>query len=165
MGCVFEQGTAADVDAVLANIDAARGNGSADWDEYYPTREHVDEDVKNGALYLLRAEDGCVAASIAAYYDDAEFGQESTVEGWAEAAHTVSLFRLCVSAGLQGRGVGFAMMNHILDAARAQGCKTARLLASEQNEAANRLYRKLGFCSLGRVWLFDWWFIAYEKAL
>lgn len=165
MEYLFEKGTAADVEAVLANIGAARANSSADWDEDYPTREHIAEDVENGALYVLRAEDGAVVASVAAYDDDDEFEEESAIAGWTKAAHSVSLFRLCVSAGLQGQGIGFILMNHVLDRARARGCQTARLLASEQNGAANRLYHKLDFRSLGRVWLFDWWFIAYEKTL
>ncbi|HWQ58874.1 MAG TPA: GNAT family N-acetyltransferase [Clostridia bacterium] len=165
MEYAFEKATMADVDAVMGNIRAARGNGSADWDEDYPTSEHIAEDIANGALYVLRAPDHTIVASIAAYDDDREFEESSASAGWTMAAHSCSLFRLCVKADLQNRGLGFLIVSRIIDEARARGCEVVRLLASTDNAAPNRLYEKLNFRLLRSVYLYDWRFNAYEKQL
>ena len=161
----FEQASPADIDAVMENIRDVREAGLTDWDEVYPAREHIGEDVENGALYLLRAPQGDIVASIAAYFDDAEFERDTASAGFAKAAHSYSLFRLCVRADLQGRGLGFQLVSHVIERAKSLGCDFIRLLASEGNIPANRLYEKLGFRKLGKVRLYEWDFLAYEKQL
>ena len=44
-----------------------------------------------------------------------------------------------------GRGVGAALTNAMIDHARSLGCKTIELTSRPSREAANHLYRKLGF--------------------
>jgi ribosomal protein S18 acetylase RimI-like enzyme len=44
-----------------------------------------------------------------------------------------------------GRGVGAALTQAMIDHARALGCKTIELTSRPTREAANHLYRKLGF--------------------
>lgn len=165
MQCVFEKAVMADVDAVMENIRGVREAGLTDWDEEYPAPEHIAEDVANGALYLLRTQEGAVVASIAAYFDDAEFETDCAGVGFAGAVHSYALFRLCVRADLQGQGLGFRLVSHIIEQAKSLGCDFVRLLASETNIPANRLYEKLGFRLLGKVRLYEWDFVAYEKQL
>ncbi len=165
MEYVFEKAKASDLDAVMGNIKAVRAAGLTDWEEEYPAREHIEGDAAQGTLYVLRAGDGGLLASIAMYVDDAEFEKETATVQWTPAEKHASLFRLCVRADLHGRGLGAIAVARALDIARAQGCGAARLLASEAVPAANRLYQKLGFTCLGRVYLYEWWFNAYEKML
>ena len=44
-----------------------------------------------------------------------------------------------------GKGVGAALTEAMIDRARALGCKTIELTSRPTREAANHLYRKLGF--------------------
>lgn len=165
MDYTFEKGAAADIDAVMANILDVRTNGVTDWDEEYPAREHIEEDAREGALYVLRAADGSVAGSIVMYVDDVSFEEDTAGAGWSKAEKSASLFRLCVKTKLQGQGIGARMVQSAMDAARAEGCDAVRLLASVENGTANRLYERLGFIQKGRVCVYEGWFNAYEKAL
>ena len=44
-----------------------------------------------------------------------------------------------------GRGIGSALTTAMLDHARSQGCTTVDLTSRPSREAANHLYKKLGF--------------------
>jgi ribosomal protein S18 acetylase RimI-like enzyme len=50
-----------------------------------------------------------------------------------------------VDESARGQGVGEALTQAMIDAARALGCKTVELTSRPSREAANRLYQRLGF--------------------
>jgi ribosomal protein S18 acetylase RimI-like enzyme len=50
-----------------------------------------------------------------------------------------------VDASLNGRGIGTALTRAMVDHARDAGCKTVDLTSRPKREAANHMYRKLGF--------------------
>jgi len=50
-----------------------------------------------------------------------------------------------VNESLNGRGIGSALTLAMVDHARAAGCKTIDLTSRPKREAANHMYRKLGF--------------------
>ena len=69
---------------------------------------------------------------------------------------TLALFRIptalrawiedvIVDDGARGQGVGEALNRAALDKARAVGAKTVDLTSRPSREAANRLYRRIGF--------------------
>jgi ribosomal protein S18 acetylase RimI-like enzyme len=62
---------------------------------------------------------------------------------------------LCVLGPHQGRGVGRALLDAVLEAARAVGCSGVTLEVRTDNERAQRLYRSLGF-SGGSVPMLFW---------
>jgi ribosomal protein S18 acetylase RimI-like enzyme len=50
-----------------------------------------------------------------------------------------------VDESARGQGVGEALTQAMIDAARGLGCKTVELTSRPSREAANRLYRRIGF--------------------
>ena len=50
-----------------------------------------------------------------------------------------------VSGGIRGRGAGTALLEHLLNLARASGCYKVQLHSGKQRVDAHRLYRRLGF--------------------
>lgn len=50
-----------------------------------------------------------------------------------------------VDAGARGHGVGEGLNRFALDVARSKGAKTVDLTSRPSREAANRLYRRIGF--------------------
>lgn len=137
-----------------------RTNGTSAWDEGYPTREIIDEDIARGDLWALM-EDGALIATISLLEEDFENGLDA---GWTDAPSCI-LTRLCVDPARQGQGIGAEMMRRITREAARQGYQATRHLASVDNHAALRLYRKLGYRELRRVRLFGSDFIAFEKLL
>lgn len=165
VACRFEKGTAADANAVMENIAAVRAGGFSDWDEEYPARAHILEDAARGALYVLRAPDGKILASVAAHFDDAEFQEETAAIAWRASGRACSFSRLCVRPDWQRAGLGYRLLHETIEYLCAEGCACARLLTNEENSPAKRLYEKLGFCLCGRARLYGLWFDAYERDL
>ena len=59
------------------------------------------------------------------------------------------LYGIAVAAAARGQGVATALVEAIAAAARAQGCTALGLEVRADNDAALRLYRKLGFVPAG----------------
>jgi len=64
-------------------------------------------------------------------------------------AETAELKTLYVHAGLRGRGLGRRLVAHVIDAARAAGCRRLVLWSDTRFAAAHRLYEALGFARGG----------------
>jgi ribosomal protein S18 acetylase RimI-like enzyme len=158
----FERARPGDAEAIERLFEAAkrtgRTNGTSAWDESYPTREFIDEDIARGDLWTL-AEDGVLVATITLLEEDFENGLDA---GWTDAPSCV-LSRLCVDPARQGQGIGAEMMRRITEEAARQGYRATRHLASVHNPAALHLYRKLGYRELRRVRFFGSDYIAFEK--
>lgn len=56
-----------------------------------------------------------------------------------------------VVAGLRGQGIGSALVQHSLDAARALGFDAMQFNLVFESNPARRLYERLGFEAVGRV--------------
>ena len=157
----FTRARPLDADAIFHMFEEAkrvgRANGTTDWDESYPAREFIDEDIARGELWVL-AEDGQVIAAISLLEEDFENGLDA---GWTDVPNGV-LARLCVDPKLQGQGIGAEMMRRISQEAARQGFRATRHLASVYNPAALHLYRKLGYRELRQVRFFGSDFIAFE---
>jgi ribosomal protein S18 acetylase RimI-like enzyme len=160
----FERARPSDAESILRLFEEAkrvgRQNGTTDWDETYPNREFIDEDIKNGALWALY-EDGKIVATISLLKEDFE---DTLDAGWTDANSCI-LARLCVDTALQSRGVGAEMMRLVTEEAARQGYSATRHLASANNPAALRLYRKLGYRELKHVFFVDTDFIAFEMLI
>jgi ribosomal-protein-alanine N-acetyltransferase len=71
----------------------------------------------------------------------------------AEAMH---LFALEVAPPWRRRGIGSAIVRHVLDEARRRGLRSVYLEVRVDNPA-RRLYHRLGFRRVGKPFLNAWW--------
>lgn len=99
-----------------------------------PTREELEEIVSAGstALFVARV-DGRIAGALTL----ATFRIPTGLRAWIED--------VVVDAEARGHGVGEALNRAALDEARRRGAVTVDLTSRPSREAANRLYRRLGF--------------------
>jgi ribosomal protein S18 acetylase RimI-like enzyme len=157
----FERARPQDAETIARLFEEAKrvgkSSGTTDWDESYPTREYIDEDIARGELWAL-TEDGRLIAAISLLEEDFENGLDA---GWTDVPSCV-LTRLCVDPHFQGRGIGAEMMRRITKEAARFGFHATRHLASVNNPAALHLYRKLGYRELRQVRFFGSDFIAFE---
>ena len=63
----------------------------------------------------------------------------------AEGGLAASFEDLIVLPGYRGKGIGTALLQHVVAEARKQGVLRLTLLTDRQNKRAQALYRKLGF--------------------
>jgi ribosomal protein S18 acetylase RimI-like enzyme len=109
--------------------------------------------VSSEALVLLLALDPEVLDQEGG---DQEGGDQAAGESAILGSMTLALFRIptglrawiedvVVDEGARGRGVGEALNRAAIERARSEGATTVDLTSRPSREAANRLYRRLGF--------------------
>ena len=100
-----------------------------------PSRAELDEIVHSEASHLLvaRDDDGQVIGSLTLVL----FRIPTAVRAWIED--------VVVDEAARGNGVGEALNREAIRWARDAGARTVDLTSRPSREAANRLYRRLGF--------------------
>jgi ribosomal protein S18 acetylase RimI-like enzyme len=99
-----------------------------------PTRAELDAIVASPATRLLLAQD---EGDLVGMLTLAVFRIPTGVRAWIED--------VVVDGAARGRGVGEALSRRALELAEGAGAKTVELTSRPSREAANRLYRRLGF--------------------
>lgn len=160
----FRLALKSDEEAIYRLYDAVRAkgrlDGTSDWDEDYPNRKILEDDLRNDNLYVLE-DNGRIISAVSMVDDDSP---EMRPLSWEEGK-SCCIVRLCVAPECQGKGVGEKMMRYISDAAREKGCRATHHTAPETNKAANMLYRRMGYRNLGKIYAYGMYFIAYEMIL
>ena len=101
-----------------------------------PTDDELRRIIESPASILLIARDdesGRILGSLTLVV----FPIPTGIRAWIED--------VVVDEAARGRGVGEALNRHALERARAEGARTVDLTSRPTREAANRLYRRLGF--------------------
>ena len=99
-----------------------------------PTREHLEAlvDSEDTVLFVARV-DGRILGSLTL----ACYRIPTGTKAWIED--------VVVDAGARGHGLGALLNQAALDEARSRGVKDVSLTSRPSREAANRLYRRIGF--------------------
>ena len=116
----------------------------------YPTRATAEAAIRKGTMYVEEADGHIVAA--------AKIDQEQVPE-YADASWTADapedkvlvLHTLVVSPTDAGKGYATAFVHFYEDCARERNCPYLRMDTNERNDAARKLYRKLGYLETGTV--------------
>ena len=162
----FRRAGTDDLDALVALYGAAAQDmwekGIDQWDEYYPDREILTEDVESGDM-TLGFLDGQLAC---AWVVNREYDPEYELGAWEHTEGDFCvLHRLCVNPEMQGRGLARQAMARMEKNARDQGFDSVRLDVFSQNLHAQRLYERLGYRRTGEVRFRKGIFYLMEKKL
>ena len=100
-----------------------------------PTREQLEEIVGSPATFLLVAtgDDGTILGSLTLVL----FRIPTGLRAWIED--------VVVDDAARGQGVGEALNRYAIEVAAERGARSVDLTSRPSREAANRLYRRLGF--------------------
>ena len=158
----IELATKEDAGAIFALDRSLLREPYSTWDEEYPSREIVDEDLADNDVLVLRLAEGGIGAAIVVEKGE-EF--EADVPWYPDVTRWCALGRLGVAHGLQGRGIARRMLTEAMARAKAEGYEAVRFLVGAHNVPALRSYAVLGFevCGRMRLWDEDW--LCYEKRL
>ncbi len=135
--------------------------GLADWDEHYPTMDHINDDMARGNLFVMTEGDDLLA-TISIDEDEAV----AQLPNWdPELEPAGELSRICVRQDYQNRGIARRMMEYAFEQLRRRGCKGVHILIREGHKIAIRSYSQLGYQPVGHCRLFEKDFLCYERAL
>lgn len=161
---MIRKGKIEDIEPIMNIIKAAildmESKNIHQWDEIYPDKAVINEDIANGNLYV-NEEGRIINALIVLNEDQAE---EYGDLNWKYTSEKqLVIHRLCVNPRAQGGGIARKLLKYADNFAVKNGYGAIRLDAFTQNERALRLYEKNGYEKVGSVEFRKGEFYCYEK--
>lgn len=154
-----------DLDAVLSMVRACTRHmeslGILQWDDIYPNRAVLEQDIAKKSLFVM-ADGAIIAAIVLNDYQEPEYGDVP----WAYPGERILVVhRLCVHPDSQGQGVASRLMDFAEELGQTDGCAAIRLDAFTQNPTAVSLYEKRGYRKAGIVKFRKGPFFCFEKRI
>ena len=135
------------------------------WNEHYPSREKLREDIEKGDLYLY--ENGNEILGIIVL--SAEMDEEYIPVKWLTPnGKNLYVHRLATHPAVWGKGYGRILMDFAEKQARQKGYVSVRLDTFSQNQRNHKFYESRGYVRLGNVFFpkqSEHPFFCYEKVL
>lgn len=161
---MIRKGNIDDIQSIMNIIKAAtlemESKNIHQWDEIYPDKAVINEDIANGNL-LVNEEDGIISALIVLNEDQSE--EYGDLNWKYTSGKQLVIHRLCVDPKAQGGGIARRLLEYADEFAVKNGYRAIRLDAFAQNERALRLYEKNGYEKVGSVQFRKGEFYCYEK--
>ena len=128
-----------------------RDNGIDQWDEHYPDRAVLVNDLQTETLFAYREGDEILGDVVLNETQDEEYGDVS----WSTSQdyRNIVVHRLAVRPDQQGRGLGRKLMDFAEQWARDNRYDAIRLDTYSQNPRNQRFYTNRGYRDLGPVYL------------
>lgn len=118
-------------------------NGITIWNQDYPNEE-FESDIKNKNLYLLKEDNNILGAFVTYEHTN----PEKNIEWKNTKAKAYFLTRVGVNVDYLRQGIGKKLIEEACDIAHKRGAGYLRLLVSEFNHPAIKLYSKCKFNKL-----------------
>jgi ribosomal protein S18 acetylase RimI-like enzyme len=151
------------MEVIRACVHSMRRAGIFQWDEIYPSRELIEEDVRDGSSYLAQANGVILGAVCLNEQQDAVYQQVR----WCGIEPVLVVHRLCVDPACQGQGIASRLMDFAEEYARQHAYASIRLDAYTGNPSAVKLYETRGYRKAGQVYFprRELPFYCFEKIL
>lgn len=149
-GIIVRKATATDIDSVagiymLIHRLEKLGTITVGWDpQVYPVRATAEEALRNDSLFVMTSGSGIVASAII----NSEQPEAYRLIDWeypASDSEVGVLHTLTVNPHQSHKGFGRAFVAYFEAYARSNGCTITRLDTQVRNEAAFRMYPRLGY--------------------
>ena len=120
------------------------------WDEIYPDKEIIAEDIARNQMYIGKIDNKIAVCFVLSEEFDEEY--KNGKWQWPDARFCV-IHRLCVSPDFQNRGIAAETLKYIENLCKSQGYDSIRLDCFTENPYSRKLYEKAGYSVVGYA---DW---------
>lgn len=162
---ILRKAVAADVPAIWSilqyAIEQRRLDGSRQWQDGYPNRETVHNDLERGVAYVLEREG--VLLLYAAVLFEPEPAYEAIEGRWLTDGPYVVLHRVAASPEAKGKGIATIFFRMVEDLCRERGVPSIKVDTNFDNAPMLRIMDKLGYTYCGEVYFRGSARRAYEK--
>lgn len=142
-------------------VDGLNRSGIDQWDDIYPNRQVLEDDIKAGTLYVFD-NGGIKGMVVANEFQDEEYD----VLPWQyRAGSQLVIHRLCVDPLYQRQGVAQKLVLFVEDLAKQNGYASIRLDTFTKNPVTLRFYQRLAYQIVGEVTFRKGLFYCYEKRI
>lgn len=129
-------------------VTVMQAGGSDQWDDQYPNREVIGEDLQHGTLFAAESEGHIMGIVV---LDESQDEQYRTISWKQDEGPHLMMHRLAVDPEAQGQGVARKLIAFSEEYAMREGYTSLRLDTYAKNKAALKLYQGLGYDLRGEV--------------
>lgn len=162
----FREAKKEDIESILEVISHAKEymkrNNSTQWNENYPNKETIINDIENNIGYVLIVENLIRGYMVVEFSDDEIY---KNIKGkWKTFGNYASIHRCAIHKELRGQGYGSELFKFAEKLALSKNIRSVRVDTAPENETMKHLFNKNGYEYCGTVFI-DGEKIAYEKLL
>ena len=153
---ILRKTSLSDVDAVLEIIDFGKdylkSQGIDQWQQGYPNRQSILDDIQNGEGYVLEMNGEIVGTAMLSFggeptYENLEGGQ------WLASEPYGVLHRVAVLPKFKGQGLGLSLIEQAGELCLKRGVYSLRVDTHQENKSMQNLLTKAGFSPCGIIHL------------
>lgn len=163
----FRLACSEEIPRIMEIIEQAKSQmyreGRVQWDETYPTAEHIAMDIAKGYGYVLCNKSGIIAYGAVVF--DGESTYDSILGKWQSDLPFVVLHRLAVADEMKHKGVAVQFFHEVERLSLLQGVYSFKVDTNYDNSYMLRVFDRLGFEYCGEVEYEHGSRMAYEKLL
>lgn len=164
---IFRQAGVADTDQIceILRLAVARmlAEGKQQWDNNYPTRTHVADDITHGIAYVIEHDERVIAYG--AIVADGEPSYAKIDGSWLSDRQYIVVHRMAVHPKNECRGIGLLFLQEAEKFALSQGITGFRIDTNFDNFRMLRLIEQFGFTYCGEIYYEGGARKAFEKLL
>ena len=144
---------------------ALQQQGILQWNEHYPSRERLQNDIARKELYVLEQEDTITGIIVITPEMDEEY---LSIEWLTPSGNNLYIHRIATLPSTWGDGGGRKLMDFAEEVALQKGYVSVRLDTFSQNKRNQKFYATRGYKRLGDIYFpkqSSFPFHCYEKLL
>ena len=126
--------------------------GIDQWQDGYPTAEHIADDIEKGYGYVL-----CVKGKVEGYFamlPDGEPTYDKIYDGnWLTDGDYMTVHRMAMSDAMRGQGGAAEAMRYAVSRALRAGMQSVRIDTHQGNLRMRKFLEKQGFSTCGTIYL------------
>lgn len=119
------------------------------WNEHYPSREKLREDIFKEELYILEKSENIIGIIVITETMDDEY---IPIEWLSKTSNNIYIHRLATHPDFWGEGYAQQLMDFAENKAKSEGFESVRLDTFSQNERNQRFYESRGYKRLGNIY-------------
>ena len=155
----------ADIMSIVADAQLSlRELGIDQWQDGYPSKEVIAEDIASKVGYVYCVENRIVGYAAIVFDGEETYTQIADSE-WNTTNNYVVVHRLCVRRGYTKTGIAMALMDYASQMAIARGCTGFRIDTHRGNTRMLSMLEKLGFKYVGVIYYDSGERLAYDLNL
>lgn len=144
-------------------IESRRRDGSKQWQDGYPNRSSILQDIERGWAYVIVDDGGILAYG--AVILEVEPAYEAIEGAWLSSGPYIVVHRVAASERAKGMGIATHFFNYVAEFALSKEIYSIRVDTNYDNAAMLRILDKLGYRYCGEVYFRGSARRAYEKLL
>ncbi len=163
----FRKATAIDIPQVWVIIQQAilrrKNDGSKQWQDGYPNKDVIQQDIEKGAGYVLTDDDSIISYAAIIFNDEPAY--EHLKGQWLTNKEFVVIHRLAVSDEYLGKGFAKKMIHFTEEIATTNNIFSIKVDTNFDNIAMLKIFEGLGYIYCGEVEFRGGIRKAFEKTL